>query len=78
MSPTASSKPREVTETEFHLLVTEADLVDLSAGYVNHTVKSLARTLLDFELDDERRAAANLAQIAHRNKKALTPARRRV
>ena len=76
--PRAQAAVPVVTATEFHLLVTEADLVDLSAGYVNHTVKSLARTLLDFELDDERRAAANLAQIAHRNKKALTPARRRV
>ncbi len=65
----AQAKPREVTATEFHLLVTEADLVDLSAGYVNHTVKSLARTMLDFELDDERRAAANLAQVAHAARK---------
>lgn len=43
---------REVTETLFYLQVSEQDLIDLSAGYVPNSIKGMARTSLDWSLED--------------------------
>ncbi len=44
-------------EPECYVLVTEAQLEDLAAGYVPTSVRAMARTMLDWQEDDRRRAA---------------------
>lgn len=56
-------------ETQFHLIVTEAQMIDLSAGYVPNTVKGQCRTMLDWALEDERTAAAISAHGEHARRK---------
>lgn len=47
-------------EPGFYILVNEAQAEDLAAGYVPLVVKAMARTMLDWE-DEERRRAARPA-----------------
>ena len=42
---------------EFYMLVTEPQAEDIAAGYVPTTVRAMARTMLDWQEDDRRRAA---------------------
>ena len=44
-------------EPECYVLVTEAQLEDLAAGYVPTSVRAMARAILDWQDDDRRRAA---------------------
>lgn len=58
------------TETQFYMLCTEDDLIDLTAGYVSQSVKAMACSMLDFALQDERKAAANRARDRHARRRA--------
>ena len=42
--------------TEFYLLVNEEQALDLASGYVPNAVKAMARTMLDWQEEDRRRA----------------------
>jgi hypothetical protein len=44
-------------ETEFYVLVNEAQALDLASGYVPQAVKAMVNTMLDFRDEDRRRAA---------------------
>lgn len=59
-------------ETEYYLLVNEAQVVDIAAGLVPLVVKAMARTLLDWE-DQGRR----LTTTPGPKRKASAPRRRR-
>jgi len=57
---------------EFYLKVTEAQVQDLASGYVPQVVQAMARTLLDFEDADRRRAErpVHLKPVRSHRKKA--------
>lgn len=48
--------------TDFYVLVTEAQAEDLASGYVPTSVKAMVRTMLDWQLEDQRVAEANMAR----------------
>lgn len=58
-------------ETAFYLLVTEREAADIAGGYVSNRVKGMARTMLDFREEDERKAQA--AAEEHERAKAKKP-----
>ena len=51
------AKRNEEHESEFYILVNEAQAADLASGYVPQVVKAMARTMLDWYDEDRRRAA---------------------
>ncbi len=43
--------------TTFYIEVNEGQALDIASGYVPGSVKAQVRTMLDWQLEDERRAA---------------------
>ncbi len=43
--------------TEFYVLVTEGQALDLASGYVPDSVKAMVRAMIEWREEDERRAA---------------------
>lgn len=57
VAPAMEPAPREEAhESEWWLLLTETQVQDIAAGYVPNSVKAMARTCLDWALEDQRRA----------------------
>ena len=59
MNEDVEQRPYAERDTErecYWLHLTEAQATDLASGYVTNAVKSVLRELLDFRLEDERRA----------------------
>ena len=44
-------------ETEFYVLLTESQALDLASGYVPNAVKAMCTSMLDWQRQDELRAA---------------------
>lgn len=56
-------------ETGYYVLLTEAQMLDVASGYVPNSVKAMARTMLDWIDEDQRKADANLAADARARSK---------
>ena len=44
-------------DTDFYILVKQADAIDIASGYVPQAIQAQVRAMLDFQREDERRAA---------------------
>ena len=44
-------------DTDFYILVKQADAIDIASGYVPSAIQAQVRAMLDWQRQDERRAA---------------------
>jgi hypothetical protein len=50
-------------EPEFYISLTETEASECASGYVSQSIKSRLRAMLDWRLEDERRAARPVQKV---------------
>ena len=53
-------------DTDFYILVKQADAMDIASGYVPQAIQAQVRAMLDFQREDERRAARPVTRAHER------------